>query len=183
MENGESSYRRFLAGDNEGLHEIICEYRAPLILYLNSLVQNIHTAEELAEDAFVELAAKRPKFSGKSSFKTWLYSIARNIAAKQFRKSSRITVIPLEAQEHLADEEDLESNFIKTERDRVIHQSLHRLKSEYRQVLYLIFFEDLTNDEAAVIMKKSKRQIENLLYNGKKALRSELERSGYTYED
>ena len=41
MDNGESSYRRFLAGDNEGLHEIICSYRAGLILYLNSFVQNV----------------------------------------------------------------------------------------------------------------------------------------------
>ena len=79
MDNGESSYRRFLAGDDEGLHEIICTYRAGLILYLNSFVQNIHTAEDLTEDTFAELAIKCPKFSGKSSFKTWLYAIARNI--------------------------------------------------------------------------------------------------------
>ena len=74
MDNGENSYRRFLVGDKEGLYEIICEYREPLILYLNSIVQNIHIAEELAEDTFFELAARKPDFSGKSSFKTWLYS-------------------------------------------------------------------------------------------------------------
>ena len=55
MENGASSYHRFLAGDDKGLHEIICEYRTGLILYLNSFVQNIHTAEELTEDTFAEL--------------------------------------------------------------------------------------------------------------------------------
>ena len=57
MDNGESSYRRFLAGDDEGLHEIICAYRAGLILYLNSFVQNIHTAEDLTED-FAALAER-----------------------------------------------------------------------------------------------------------------------------
>lgn len=72
MDNGESSYRRFLAGDNEGLHEIICSYRAGLILYLNSFVQNVRTSEELTEDVFLELIIKRPKFSGKCLFKTWL---------------------------------------------------------------------------------------------------------------
>ena len=65
MDNGESSYRRFLAGDDEGLHEIICSYRAGLILYLSSFVQNVHTSEELTEDVFLELIIKRPKFSGK----------------------------------------------------------------------------------------------------------------------
>ncbi len=101
MDNGENSYRRFLVGDKEGLYEIICEYREPLILYLNSIVQNIHIAEELAEDTFFELAARKPDFSGKSSFKTWLYSIGFNIAAKQFRKRANITLVPIDAQEIL----------------------------------------------------------------------------------
>ena len=183
MDNGESSYRRFLAGDDEGLHEIICSYRAGLILYLNSFVQNIHTAEDLTEDTFAEIAIKCPKFSGKSSFKTWLYAIGRNITAKHLRKQTKLSVVPLESQEYLADEENLENNHIKSEQKRMVHQALHRLKLEYRQVLYLIYFEKFTNAEAALIMKKSSRQIESLLYNAKKALKSELERSGFEYEE
>jgi RNA polymerase sigma-70 factor (ECF subfamily) len=65
----------------------------------------------------------------------------------------------------------------------MVHQALHRLKLEYRQVLYLIYFEGFTNAEAALIMKKTSRQIETLLYNAKKALKSELERSGFDYEE
>ena len=45
MDNGESSYRRYLSGDDEGLVEIIRDYKDGLILYLNSIVSNIHTAE------------------------------------------------------------------------------------------------------------------------------------------
>ena len=154
-----------------------------MILYLNSFVQNIHTAEDLTEDTFAEIAIKCPKFSGKSSFKTWLYAIGRNITAKYLRKQTKLSVVPLESQEYLADEENLESNFIKSEQKRMVHQALHRLKLEYRQVLYLIYFEEFTNAEAALIMKKSSRQIESLLYNAKKALKSELERSGFEYEE
>ncbi len=183
MDNGESSYRRFLAGDDEGLHEIICTYRAGLILYVNSFVQNIHTAEDLTEDTFAEIAINCPKFSAKSSFKTWLYAIARNITSKYLRKHAKLSVVPLESQEYLADEESLESNYIKTEQKHMVHQALHRLKLEYRQVLYLIYFEGFTNAEAALIMKKTSRQIETLLYNAKKALKSELERSGFDYEE
>ena len=183
MDNGAGSYRRFLAGDDEGLHEIICEYRAGLILYLNSFVQNIHTAEDLAEDTFAELAIRCPKFSEKSSFKTWLYAIGRHITAKYLRKHAKLSIVPLESQEYLADEESIEGNFIKSEQKRTVHKALHRLKQEYRQVLYLSFFEGFSNAEAAVIMKKSTRQIESLLYNAKKALKTELERSGFEYEE
>ena len=183
MDNGESSYRRFLAGDDEGLLEIICSYRAGLILYLNSFVQNIHTAEELTEDTFAELAVRCPKFSGKSAFKTWLFAIGRNITAKYIRRHAKLSVVPLESQEFLADEENIESNYIKDEQKRMVHQALHRLNPAYRQGLYLIYFEEFSNAEAALIMKKSKRQIETLLYHAKKALRNELERSGFDYEE
>ncbi|WP_028517302.1 RNA polymerase sigma factor [Ruminococcus flavefaciens] len=183
MDNGASSYRRFLAGDDEGLYEIICEYRTGLILYLNSFVQNIHTAEELTEDTFAEIAIRCPKFSEKSTFKTWLYAVGRNITAKFLRKNTKLSIVPLELQEYIADEENLESKYIKGEQKRIVHKALHSLKSEYRQVLYLSYFEEFSNAEAALIMKKSKRQIEALLYNAKQALRSELERSGFEYEN
>ena len=64
-----------------------------------------------------------------------------------------------------------------------MHTALHRLKLEYRQVLYLTYFEDLSISETAFILKKSIKQINNLLFNAKAALRSELERSGFDYED
>ena len=76
MDNGASSYRRYLDGDDSGLVELVRDYKDGLILYLNGITGNFCLAEELMEDTFFKLAAKKPKFSGKSSFKTWLYSIA-----------------------------------------------------------------------------------------------------------
>ena len=72
MPNGESSYRRFLTGDDNGIVEIVRDYKDGLILYLNSFVRNLTVAEELCEDAFVKLAVRRPHFRENSSFKTFL---------------------------------------------------------------------------------------------------------------
>ena len=47
MDNGASSYRRVLDGDDKGLEEIVRDYKDGLILYLNSYVSNISIAEEL----------------------------------------------------------------------------------------------------------------------------------------
>ncbi len=183
MEHGASSYRRFLDGDDQGLYEIICAYQSGLVLYLNSIVQNVHTAEDLAEDTFAELATKCPRFTGKSSFKTWLYAIARHLAVDHIRKASKLSAVPLETQEFVPDECDVEHQYLRTEQREAVHRALHRIKPDYRQVLWLSYFEGFSNREAAQIMHKTARQIENLLYNAKKALRSELERDGFTYED
>ena len=99
MDNGASSYRRFLNGDDEGIAEIVRDFKDGLILYLNGYVKNIFIAEELAEDTFFRLMIKRPRFSGRSSFKTWLYAIGRNVAADRIRHDSKITNTPVEDME------------------------------------------------------------------------------------
>ena len=55
MDNGASSYRRFLDGDDKGLAEIVRDYRDGLILYLHGIVDNISVAEELMEETFFKI--------------------------------------------------------------------------------------------------------------------------------
>jgi RNA polymerase sigma factor (sigma-70 family) len=89
MDNGASSYYRYLAGDDSALGDIVRDYKDGLTIYLNSFTNNIHDAEELMEETFFRIAYKKPKFSGKSSFKTWLYSIGRNIAIDYLRRMKK----------------------------------------------------------------------------------------------
>ena len=53
---------------------------------------------------------------------------------------------------------------------------------EYRRVLILVYFEDMTVEEAALTMGKTRKQIYNLLERGKKALKEELEKSGFIFD-
>ena len=106
MDNGASSYRRFRDnGDVHGLDEIIIEYSDGLMLYLTSIVGNIQTAEELTEDTFVLLGTKKPKYKEKSSFKTWLYAIGRNIAIDHLRKAARKGWVSIEETPEMIDDE------------------------------------------------------------------------------
>lgn len=183
MDNGASSYRRFQSGDDNGIVEIIRDYKDGLIFYLNSFVGNIHTAEEIMEETFVKIAIKKPRFSGKSSFKTWLFAIARNTALDYMRKNKRVQEISIEEyREIIHDEEDLEKEYFKEEQKRLLHKSMRKLNDEYRQILYLVYFENFTNEEAAVVMKKNRRQIENLIYRAKQALKVQLDKEGFVYE-
>lgn len=179
--NGAECYGRFLDGDENGIVEIIRDYKDGLILYLNGIVGNIHTAEDLMEETFVKLVVKKPRFSEKFSFKTWLYTIGRNAALDWLRRNSKKSDTPVDELE-LADKENLELSYIKEEQKIMVHHALANLKADYRQVLYLSFFEELSNEETAAVMRKSKRQIENLLYRAKLSLKSQLEKEGFTYE-
>lgn len=184
MDNGASSYRRFRDnGDRSALVEIIRDYKDGLILYLTSIVGNIHTAEELAEDTFVLLGTKKPKDKGKGSFKTWLYTIGRNVAIDYLRKNSKYTAVSIDDNaEIIRDENDIESEYIKKEQKITIHRAMKKLSPEYRQVLWLVYFEELSNKEAAIVMNKSLRSVESLLYRARKSLKSQLEMEGFDYE-
>lgn len=184
MDNGYASWCRFLDGDDDGIACLIRDYKDGLIFYLYGICGNIITAEELMEDTFVKLAVKRPHFKGNSSFKTWLYAIGRNVALDHLRRESKVrTVSPDECAELSVDGEELLASYVKEERRLSVHRTMGRLCPDYRQVLWLVYFEDMSNAEAGAVMKKNNRQIENLLYRAKKALKSELEKEGFVYEE
>jgi RNA polymerase sigma-70 factor (ECF subfamily) len=184
MDNGASSYRRFREnGDESGLVEIIRDYKDGLILYLSSIVGDIHIAEDLTEDTFVLLGTKKPKDKGKSSFKTWLYTIGRNIAIDYLRKKIRRKEVPLEEAADVGNEEyDLEKAYIREEQKITIHQALRKLKPEYRQIIWLQYFEQMTMKEAAKILKKSAHGTEVLASRARKALKAQLEKEGIDNE-
>lgn len=88
-------------------------------------MNNIHDAEALAEDTFVRLAVKKPKDRFRAGFRTWLYTIGRNIAVDYLRKRSRSGTVPLEELPEQTTERDaLELAYIREERRLLIHQSM-----------------------------------------------------------
>ena len=179
MDNGEKYYRQYLDGDDQGLYELIRLYRYGMNLYLTGIMGNYSDAEQVTEDTFAELAIKKPEFKNRSSFKTWLYAIARRLAVTYLRRNRKLEIQSLDDNIELESPTDLEKQYIKNEERQQLHVALKELKPEYRQVLYLSYFEDFSNKEISQIMKKSSRQVENLLYNAKKALRSRLEEGGF----
>ena len=183
MDNGASSYRRFLDGDKNALIDIIEDYRRGLVLFLNSITGDFCLAEELAEDTLLKLYVDRPKFSGKSSFKSWLYSIGRNTAVDYIRKASKLGEVPVDVMYDVSVRDDIEQNYIKSEEKKQLLRALEKLNDDYRQVLYLIYFENFSNTETAKIMGRSERQIRNLLYRSKESLRNILEKEGFRYEE
>lgn len=174
MDNGAASYRRFIDGDQEAFGEIVDLYRKSLIFFIHRYVNDLDTAEDLAEDAFVELIVHPERFRGQSSLKTFLFAIARNKAVDWLRKHKRMTLVPMDEAREIADLRTLEETVVGNQRKFRLSEALAQVKEEYRIAVHLVYLEDLSYDEAGKIMGKSRKQIENLVYRGKKALRDIL---------
>ena len=175
------SYQRFLAGDESGLAQIICAYKDGLILYLNGYVHDISLAEELTEETFVKLVLKRPRFSGDSAFKTWLYTIARHVAIDYLRRKKQ-NVSTEDCKELVDEQADLERTFLQQEQKLQLYEAIEQLKPEYRQVLWLYYFADFSHKEIARILGKSTHNVEMLASRARQALKTILNKEGFVYE-
>ena len=180
MDNGEIYYRRFLDGDNDAFACLIDEYYDGLALYLNTYFRDLGKAEEASEDVFVKLVTKKPRFRSRSSFKTWLYAIGRNISLDRLRKASSKTEIQIDEAFEIPSDIEVETEYLKTERNIALHKAMKELPPEYRQSLWLMYFEDLSVKEISEIMKKSVSSVEHLLRRAREALKSKFEKEDIT---
>ena len=182
MDNGASSYRRFIDGDKSAFEEIVDLYREPLIFFIYRYTGDLETAEDLAEDVFVELIIHPDRYRFRSSLRTYIFTIGRNKAVDYIRKHSRLTLVGEESLEELTDLESLEDHVVRSEEMRQLSRALGQVSEDYRMALHLVYLADLSYDEAGAVMKKSRKQVENLVYRGKNAVRAVLEKEGFNVE-
>lgn len=196
-DNGILFYRRFLEGDESALEQLIALYQRGLLRFLYGYVHDISLAEDIFTDVFTTLYYKRSfKEQNNASFKTYVYKIARNKALNALKKRNRRKEISLdsfiedngngalnEAARLFYDESTPERILETQERTIVLEKAFRRIKQEYREVLQLRYFDDLTPEEIAKVTQKSPKQVYNLLARGKIALKEELLSGGSNNED
>ena len=183
-ETDEVIYKRFLKErKDDDLRTLMMRHREGLAFFLFGFLHNMDDAEDIMLDTFAVAASGTSRFSGKSSFKTWLFSIGRNRAMKLLRKKKpfMFSVDETGGTEGTADSP--EGGILDGERNRHLYKAMNELKDEYRQTLFLIYFEQMSIEEAAAVLKKTPKQVYNLSYRGKDALKKQLERSGFNYEE
>lgn len=177
MDNGESSYRRFLDGDEQAFDDILELYQKNIIFFIRGIVKDEALAEDIAADTFAHLIVHPEKFRAGGSLKSYLYTIARSRAIDALRKLGRESLDHVENIDLFSDSSTLPDELlVRREQYSALHASLDRLDVDRRTALILIYVHDMSYDEAGKIMKKSRKKIENLVYSAKKAVRLDLER-------
>jgi RNA polymerase sigma-70 factor (ECF subfamily) len=184
LDNGAGSYHRFLEGDISGFEEIVRMYGDKLLFFINGFIKNLTISEDLMEDTFLELLVHKRRFREDAAFKTYLFKIGRNKALNYLKRASRFRQVPIEDAENESEAMNFtESVLLWDERNRQLHSAMTKLRAEYMEVLYLLYFEEMSYEAAGRVLKKNKKQIDNLAYRGKAQLKAALEKEGYEYEE
>ena len=181
-DNGVSSYRRFLQGDNRALEALIQTYGDPLLRYIFCYVKDCAAAEDIMEESFAALIVRRKRFDHDGALKAYLYWIARNKSFDYLRVRKRCDC-SLTGLEYLFAEESAEGRVLARERDRRVYELLLTLREDYRAVLYLTYYGGLSVEEVGRAMKKNRKQVYNLLARAKANLKEKLIKDGIGYEN
>jgi RNA polymerase sigma-70 factor (ECF subfamily) len=179
--SGLQSYIRYLSGQDDALEELVRAYSDMLVRFAWCYLSDSHAAEEVAEDTLAALIVHRKHFREEAQLRAYLYKTARSRSIDCLRRRGR--EVPLSDVEEVLAVPCAETEVWKRQRNETLYRCLQQLKSEYREVLYLRYFDDFSPEQICRIMRKSKKQAYNLLSRARVALRELLEKEGISHED
>lgn len=179
MDNGASSYRRFLDGDESAFDEIMKELFDNLVFFIDRYVHDVYAAEDIAIDTFSDLVVNRRRYNFKVTLKTYVFMLGRSRALNYIKHRKKLTFEELSEAENISDDREiLEESVLTDEVKRTVNDALSELPEEMHTAVHLVYFEELTYEEAAKVMKKSRKQVDNPLYRAKKELRNIIGKDG-----
>lgn len=165
-------------GDIPSYDRLMIRYGDSLILYLNGYTHDLQDAEDLMIEAFARIMVKRPRIKD-GAFKAYLYKTARNLASRFHEKQSHFQTFGFDdLSEEIADHVLTEELLNDKHRKEVLHLCLDRIDPRMKEALWLFFFEDLSYEQIADVMKLRRKQVDHLLERGKKQMKEELEKEG-----
>ncbi len=165
-------YQEFVEGSDSAFTYLLEKYGDKLTLFINTYVSNYHTAEDLMEDCFVDLLLHKKRFRKESSFRTYLYQIAKFKAFNYLKRRKHIQFVGEEALQGLPSQaENCLEELVKQEEYRTLYRLLQKLPENYKQAIHLYYFEEMTYEEIAAIMEKDVKQIDNYLYRAKQRIK------------
>lgn len=139
-----------VSGDKAAMKDIYNSYRPALNGFVRLYLADPNDVADIIHDTMLEVWRKAERFEGRSSLKTWIFSIAKNKSIDRNRKSHRIDY---------ADEDvDIEDTTLTaadvlevSQEASAVREAVAKLKPEHRRAIHLSFFEDLTYKEIADI--------------------------------
>lgn len=173
------SYRRFLEGDESAARDVMEELFFGLVYFVAGYVHDMHSAEDIAMDVMAELFSKKRAFDFRTSLKTYAYMRGKSRALDLLRHRRALEMTSLDEADPAADESaELESLVLKNERERAVAEATAKLSDDMRAAVHLVYFEGMSYEQAARVLKKTRKQTDNLLYRAKLKLRGILGEEG-----
>lgn len=167
--------QRIAQGNRQALSELYARYQRTLFSYLLHLTPDYGLAEEILQDTFVAVWKSARSFEQRSAVQTWLIGVARRQAHNTLRQRKLPLADEAELQELPATDLEPEEAMLASATRDEISAAFKRLSPVHREVLTLIFIQELPYQEAATILGVPVGTVKSRLSNARRMLRALLE--------
>ncbi|MDH3200114.1 MAG: RNA polymerase sigma factor [Myxococcales bacterium] len=150
------------------------EHRSAVRAFLTRMLGDATLAEDLTQVTFLKAHTGRASFRGDASEKTWLISIAMNVAKDHLRKGTRAPDETGGEVERFASAVDTEDELLRDEMSACVAEFVFRLPPPQRNVIALHDMAGLKHKEIAAQLDISESNSRVLLHRGRAALKASL---------
>ncbi len=161
--------------DAKTLEALYRRHYSAAYLYCLSLSGDVHTAQDMASDAFVKAYLSLPE--DVPSFRYWLLRVCKNLWIDQCRRSTHLT--GPEALDFIPDPNTPESIYLRNEQKSTLWAALNTLSPQDRELITLHYFAEIPLHEIAPLMGKSYDAVRQRMVRLRNKLRQEMEAQGY----
>ena len=178
--------QRVRDGDSAAFRELFAKYGDALVNFAYRFVNSRPRAEELAQDAFLQIYRARARYEPKARFTTYLYRVVTNLCLNELRRFEyQGKTEPLEGRPLENDEEgsrelpdrslpEVEDLLAGLETGARINKVLDRLPPNQKSALLLSRVEGLSYQEVAECLEITESAVKSLIFRATQTLREEL---------
>ncbi|WP_435354194.1 RNA polymerase sigma factor [Emticicia sp. SJ17W-69] len=170
---------RMRLGDKLAYKELINRHKDYAFTVAYRILNSREDAEEVAQDAFMQVFGALHSFNGESKFTTWFYRIVFNAALMQKRKN-RIFADDIETSSEailISSSSDSAEDLRKNERTRAIQQALQNLSADDVMMITLFYLKEQSLEEIAEITQISAETAKVKIHRARKRLAEEMKRT------
>lgn len=160
-------------GELDKLGLLFERYYRRLFAFFYRLTGKTELSQDMVQMVFERILKYRHTFKGDGQFITWLFHLARNIYADEYKKSKKMGEKEdlVKWEEQLTDNQEADSDFQKKEELALLEKALQKLSPEKREILVLSKYEELKYSEIAQILKCTEENVKVRVHRAMKELK------------
>src|SRR3989344_4768476 len=147
----------YLAGNEKSLEVLFERYLKPIYSFTYRYIGGGQDSEDVTQEVFVKVWRNLKKFDQEKSFKTWIFSIAKNASLDYLKKKKAVPFSEFDTEEGgnrltdtLADPSPLPLELLeKAGMERMLNEAMEKLSPQYRMVLFLRYNDHFNFREIA----------------------------------
>lgn len=165
----------FQAGDEFAFVSLYNRYKGSVYAFCVKMLLDREPAQDIMQETFLRVYENRDRLINTTSFKSWLFTIARNQCLNYLRRVSKQTSLENEGEPVAYATETPVSRMEKSEQIDLINRYLAELKPDYREVIVLREYQNLSYEEIAAITRSTMSAVKSRLFKARRKLADYME--------